>query len=358
MRAEGGVIVAIEPGPPGDHPWIAPGLVDLQVNGWAGHDLNGPADPATVARLAHALLREGTTTFVPTLITAAEPDLLARLRAIVTARQDPLVAAMAPCIHLEGPWIDPADGPRGAHPAAHVQLPDLAAFARWQAAAGGLIRFVTLSPHGPGAVDAIRCLVAQRVQVAIGHTGASAEQVVAAVAAGATLSTHLGNGVAAVLPRHPNLIWAQLAEDRLTAGLIADGHHLPAATLRAMIRAKGLGRVVLVSDSVALGGLPPGEYEQPVGGRVRLEPSGRLGVVGTPYLAGAARPLAAGVMTAMRDGGLTLEEALRLATSHPGRLLDGRGVLAVGSRADLIRFRLGAGRLQIETVVHGGLTLG
>ncbi len=175
--------------------------------------------------------------------------------------------------------------------------------------------------------------------------------------AGATLSTHLGNGVAATLPRHPNLIWAQLAEDRLTATFIADGHHLPDDTLKAMLRAKGLDRAVLVSDAVALGGMPPGIYDQPIGGRVELTPEGRLGVVGTPYLAGAARPLIDGVAVAMRAAGLTLAEALRLATSNPGRFAGGRGVLAVGQPADLMRFRWSPGdpALAIERVWVRGI---
>lgn len=354
VHAASGRITAVVPAPPGDHPWIAPGLVDLQVNGWAGCDLNGPPEPQAVVRLAHALLREGTTSFVPTLVTAPEPGLLARLNAIAEARQDPVVAAMAPCIHVEGPWISPNDGPRGAHPRAHVRPPGLAEFDRWQTACGGLVGIVTLSPHWPGAPATIRALANAGVRVAIGHTDATPGQVEAAVDAGATLSTHLGNGVAATLPRHPNLLWSQLADDRLTAGFIADGHHLPAATLRAMVRAKGLDRAVLVSDSVALGGSLPGEYDQPVGGRVQLDASGRLGLAGTPFLAGAALPLSAGVAVAMRDAGLSLADALRLATANPGRVLDGRGTLAVGGWADLILFRTPQG-LKLETVVLRGV---
>ena len=357
LRAEAGRVAAVVPAPPGDHPWIGPGLVDLQVNGWAGCDLNGPADPAVVVRLAHALLREGTTTFAPTLITAPERDLLARLRAIAVARQDPVVAATAPCIHVEGPWVSPADGPRGAHPRAHVRPPDLAEFDRWQAACGGLVGIVTLSPHWPGAPGAIRSLVAAGVRVAIGHTDATPAQIEAAAEAGATLSTHLGNGVAATLPRHPNLLWSQLADDRLTAGFIADGHHLPPAALRAMVRAKGLDRAVLVSDSVALGGSPPGEYDQPVGGRVRLDAGGRLSLLGTPFLAGAVLPLSAGVAVAVRDARLPLRDALRLATGNPGRVLGARGTLAAGDWADLILFRMPPapeGGLRMETVVLRG----
>ncbi|KGM33979.1 N-acetylglucosamine-6-phosphate deacetylase, partial [Inquilinus limosus] len=272
-----GRIAAIEDGPAGETAWLSAGLVDLQVNGFAGHDLNGGGlVPETVARLSAALRRDGVTTFLPTLITAPEASITAALAAIAEARAaDPLIAHMIPAVHVEGPHISPEDGPRGAHPRDQVRPPDLAEFDRWQAACGGLVGLVTLSPHHDGAPDYIRGLTARGVLVAIGHTDASPAQIAAAVEAGAALSTHLGNGIAATLPRHPNPIWSQLAEDRLTASFIADGHHLPADVLKAMLRAKGLERAVLVSDAAALGGLAPGLYDQPVGGRVELTADGR-----------------------------------------------------------------------------------
>src|SRR5699024_3206830 len=144
-----------------------------------------------------------------------------------------------PGVHIEGPSISPADGPRGAHPVEHVRPPDLAEFERWQAAGDGLVKLVTLAPEHAGAPGYIRTLAARGVIVALGHSAATPDEVHAAVDAGARLSTHLGNGVAAVLPRHPNLIWTQLADDRLYASFIADGHHLSADTFRAMLRAKG-----------------------------------------------------------------------------------------------------------------------
>jgi N-acetylglucosamine-6-phosphate deacetylase len=177
-----------------------------------------------------------------------------------------------------------------------------------------------------------------------------------AAEAGARLSTHLGNGIGALLPRHPNAIWAQLADDRLTATFIADGHHLPADTLKAMLRAKGLARAILVSDSVALGGMPPGIYDQRIGGKVELRADGRLGTLGTPYLAGAAQPLKDGIAFAANSAALSLSDALMLASGNPGRVVRGRGELAVGAPADLIRFRWGDGEptLAIEQVLLRG----
>jgi N-acetylglucosamine-6-phosphate deacetylase len=361
-----GRIAAVDPDPsvPADAPWIAPGLVDLQVNGWGGIDLNdGRVTADTVARLVRALAATGVTTFLPTLITASRESLCDALSAIAAARaSDPAVAHAIAGVHVEGPAISPEDGPRGAHPRAHVRPPDLDEFARWQAVSDGLVRLVTLAPEWPGTPAFVRALADRGTVVAIGHSAADAAAVRAAVDAGARLSTHLGNGVAAILPRHPNLIWAQLADDRLSASFIADGHHLPDDTLKAMVRAKGVARSILVSDAVALAGLPPGLYDTPVGGRVELSPEGRLGVAGTPYLAGAARALKDGVATAVRATGLTLADALLSATANPAALIGAadRGRIVVGAAADLILFRFAPGdpTLLLEKVLSGGVEIG
>jgi N-acetylglucosamine-6-phosphate deacetylase len=358
VAIEAGRVAGIEAGPAGESCWLTPGFVDLQVNGYAGGDLNAAApDAETIGRMVLGLRAAGTTSFVPTIITASEARIVAALRAVAEARAaDPLLHRAIPYVHVEGPHISPHDGPRGAHPSEHVRPPDLAEFARWQAACGGLVGMVTLSPHFPGACDYIAALTAGGVHVAVGHTDATAEQIVAAADAGAVLSTHLGNGAAALLARHPNFVWAQLADDRLTASFIADGHHLPADTLKSMLRAKGIGRSILVSDAVALAGMPPGTYETPVGGRVELTGDGRLGVVGTPFLAGAVRPLATGIAFVASCCGATLADAVRMATEAPGSFAGGRGRLRIGAPADLVRFRWQQGErdLRIETVLVAG----
>lgn len=336
-----------------DAPWLLPGLVDLQVNGYGGHDVNGPDVTADeVVALARALAAAGTTTFVPTVITAAEADVVRSLRAVAEARaRDEATRRAIPCVHVEGPHISDQDGPRGAHPVEHVRPPDPAEFDRWQAACDGLVGIVTLSPHHAGAVAYTEHVTRAGAIVAIGHTHASPDEVRAVADAGARLSTHLGNGAHAVLPRHPNHLWAQLADDRLTAGFIADGHHLPADTLTAMLRAKGLDRSLLVSDSVALAGMPPGEYASPIGGAVELSADGRLSVAGTPYLAGAARSLADGLAHAAAVTGIGLGDAVRLATANPGRFVGGRGVLAPGAQADVV---LLDAALRVQRVVAAG----
>jgi N-acetylglucosamine-6-phosphate deacetylase len=341
VRCADGRITAIEKGAPGENVWLSAGLIDLQVNGYHGDDLN--ADDLTVdtvQSLARRMLANGVTTFLPTLITASEEKIVHNLRIIAAARQaDPLLAHMIPYVHLEGPHIATEDGPRGAHPRAHVRPPDIAEFMRWQAASGNLVGMVTLSPHYANSSEYISALSARGVHIAIGHTNASEDQIHLAAACGARLSTHLGNGVASVLPRHPNLIWAQLAEDRLTATFIADGHHLSADTLTAMLRAKTVARAILVSDLVALAGLPPGRYVTPVGGKVDFNADGRLNVAGTSYLAGATANFKDAIAYVAANTGFSLGEAIQMATANPGLFAATRGILRVGEAADLVRFR-------------------
>lgn len=358
VRIDNGFIVEITPTSKPVDGFLTPGLIDIQINGYAGYDLNsGNLAPETVIQLCQKLLILGVTTFLPTVITASEAGITQALQAIAEARRlDTIAAQMITGVHVEGPSIGPEDGPRGAHPIEHVRAPSLDEFKRWQAACGDLVTMVTLSPHYTETVDYVAALSAMGVAVAIGHTSASAEQVRAAVTAGAVLSTHLGNGSAAIMQRHPNFLWAQLAADELTASFIADGFHLPADALTAMIRAKGLERSVLVSDAVALGGMPAGRYANPIGGVVEVSAEGRIGVADTPYLAGAGFPLPVNVALATQLAHLSLSEAIMLATRNPGRFCGGRGKLEVGARADLIVFGFepGARALDIQKTYLGG----
>ncbi len=230
----------------------APGFVDIQVNGFAGIDFNDPfATQAGIAAAIDAILRTGVTRCLPTVITGGPDDMLNCLRNLRKAQKSlPAIAGF----HVEGPYIGIEDGPRGAHPARWVRPPNLAEFHLWQQVTDDNIRLITLSPHWPEAPAYIRAITRAGVLASIGHTGANAEQIAAAVEAGATLSTHLGNGAHSVMRRHPNYIWDQLAEDRLSASFIVDGIHLGPAFLRTALRAKTVPRSVLVTDASAPAG--------------------------------------------------------------------------------------------------------
>ncbi|MFM8904538.1 MAG: N-acetylglucosamine-6-phosphate deacetylase [Verrucomicrobiota bacterium] len=343
--------------------WVAPGLVDLQVNGYMGRDVNAASPSAVeISRLCQEMLKVGVTAFLPTVITHAEGAIVASLKAVSQAVQsDPVAAQMIVGIHVEGPHIAPEDGPRGAHPAAHVRAPSQDEFDRWQEAAGGLITLVTLSPHWAEAPDYVRHLVAKGVNVSIGHTSADEARIAAVVAAGARLSTHLGNGCSAMLDRRRNVLWPQLADDALTAMFIADGHHLVPSALKTMLRAKGLSRSLVVSDTVALGGMPAGRYATSVGGKVILREDGYLALDdGTGnYLAGAALPLIASIPVLVHQASLGLSEALSLSTVNPGRWVKGRGVLKPGSRADVVLFDWDGSRVipVVKEVWLGGVRM-
>jgi len=288
-----------------------PGFFDLQVNGFAGVDFNDPAvTPGDVRRAADALRTTGVTRFLATLITGPLDDFARCARAILDAGH-PAIAG----VHMEGPYINPNDGPRGAHRKAHVLPALLGDFLRRQDAAGGRVRLVTLAPEVPGAIPLIEALVRTGIRVAIGHSAATPAQVRDAIRAGATLSTHLGNGCSNLLPRHPNLVWEQLAADELTACLIADGHHLPPATFKAMIRAKTPARAVLVSDAIAAAGCAPGRYR--LGGvSVVLDHAGRVTEPGAGHFAGSALTLDAAVANAVRFAGIPVAEAMAMASTR------------------------------------------
>jgi len=327
--------------------WIAPALIDIQVNGFAGFDLNvATVTPDDVLAMVRALWRVGTGFLCPTVVTGSFEGLSNTFRAIVEAcKTDSLVAHSILGIHLEGPYISAEDGPRGAHPLEHVREPDWDEFQRWQDIAEGRITIVTLAPEKKGAIPFIEKLVANGIVVALGHTDASGDDIQAAINAGARLSTHLGNGAHALIRRHPNYIWEQLSADELWASLIVDGHHLPPAVAKSMIRAKTLDRCLLISDAVALAGMKPGIY-QFAGKSVELTPERCVRLVGTEYLAGSAIELARGIENSVRFAGISLEEAVSLATRQPMRLLNAEA--HVGKQANLTLFEWDAAQCEIN----------
>jgi N-acetylglucosamine-6-phosphate deacetylase len=327
VRHEGGRVAALrsEAGTePADREagWISPALFDLQINGCLGISFNSPTlTVEQVATVVAECRRHGISGFLPTLVTGGFEAIAHGFRTLVRAiESDPAVAAAVPGFHLEGPYLSPDDGPRGAHPKDHIRDPDLDEFRRWQDVAGGRIRLVTLAPERPGGLRFVEAVSKTGVVVAIGHTAASPAQIRDAIGAGARLSTHLGNGSHAVLPRHDNYIWAQLAADELWASFIPDGHHLPASVVKSIVRVKTPARCVITCDASSLAGLPPGRYQE-WGAELEVQPGGKVVVPGTPFLAGSGVFTDTCVANAVRMAGVSLADAVDMASARPRELL-------------------------------------
>jgi len=272
------------------------GFVDLQVNGYAGVDFSSPGlTQAQLDQVARALYQRGTLAFCPTVVTSptqvyrqALPVLAEAIRA--QSQTGDGKRSLLCGIHMEGPFISPEEGAVGAHPRQHVRSPSLALFDELYALAGGKIALLTLAPELPGAPALVRHARNIGVTVSIGHTLADAQAIKTAVDAGATLSTHLGNGCPNLIHRHHNPLWPQLAASGLSAMLITDGHHLPPELIAVALAAKGPGRVIVTSDSSPAAGCSPGEYTF-FGTHALLEPSGRLRNLESDTLAGSSASL-------------------------------------------------------------------
>jgi N-acetylglucosamine-6-phosphate deacetylase len=344
-----------------DLPYLAPGFIDIQVNGYAGVDYNSPLTTAEdIERSLQVQFACGTTRLYPTVITGGVAEMRESLRNLAKAKASIEHGLAIEGFHVEGPHISPEDGPRGAHPIQHVRKPDFSEFESWQEATDGLIRLVTIAPEWLEAPAYIESVVRQGVVVSIGHTAANRQQIQDAVAAGATLSTHLGNGAHQQMLRHPNYIWEQMAEDRLAADFIVDGIHIGEAFLKVGLRAKGIERSILVTDASAPAGAKPGRYK--LGEQdVDLTEDDRVVLAGQTRLAGSALKMHNGVSNLMRMAGLSLAEAVTMATKNParvGRVSHRQRGLSTGERGDLIQFRVerATKQLQIEkTWISGQL---
>lgn len=305
-------------------PFVAPGLCDIQVNGYKGVWFS--CETLTiddVETIIHSYVEQGITQCLPTLITNSSAALEHGLATIRAARdRSALVRDVVAGCHIEGPWISPEDGPRGAHPVAHVRPAEFSEFCRWQQVSGNLVRIVTLAPESPNAIEVVKQIVTTGTHVSIGHTSASPVEMTAAIDAGATLGTHLGNGCAGMVPRHNNVFWPQLADDRLTCSIISDGWHVPTVMMKCIIRCKSLERLILTSDVSGFGGCPVGRYSA---GEVEVEilADGRIVVAGqTQFLAGSAALTGDCVARFMSTCGVSLSAAWNLASIQPAALLN------------------------------------
>jgi N-acetylglucosamine-6-phosphate deacetylase len=343
-----------------DLPYISPGFLDIQVNGYMGSDYSlEDLSEEQVAKIIFHLNRSGTTQHVPTIITTPSERILRNLKVITKAIQSSRdIACAISGIHIEGPFISPADGPRGAHNAAYVHPPDLNEFKQWQEAAEGRITTVTLAPEWEGALEFIQEITSMGVTAAIGHTAAPPDRIRAAVEAGARLSTHLGNASDPLIPRLKNYLWEQLAEDRLMAGIICDGFHLPKSVVQVFARAKGLDRLILVSDAAYPAGLKPGLYKWN-GVDVQVFADGHLGLPAAESHAGAAHLLDWDIPRFMEFTGYSLVETIPLCTQNPGRIQGtpgNYGRLEPGAPANLVIFdyKPGTDRLKVLKTIRCG----
>lgn len=341
-----------------DLPWIAPGLVDLQINGYSGIDFNTlPLTEEAVHDVTRKIAALGVTSYYPTVITNSGEEIETLVKVIASAcSSDPLTDRCIAGIHVEGPFISPHDGARGAHSQAFVTAPDLEWVERWQKAANGKIRIITMSPEWDNSSDFIQSCVRMGITVSIGHTAASPEQIREAVAAGASMSTHLGNGAAQLLPRHPNFIWEQLASEELFPCAIADGFHLPESVLKVFMKAKP-EELMIVSDAVYLSGMEPGRYETHIGGSVILTPEGRLHIADHPQmLAGSAQMLPFNIEHLVNTGLCEAKQAWEMASLRPAAFmgLACSSGLTENAPADLVVHRWAEGKLDVRQVYKSG----
>lgn len=338
--------------------FVAPGLIDNQINGYSGVDFSSDdVTPEKVRLAAERIWSDGVTTFIPTVITNSHENLVLNFKNLYNAITREDLMGSVPGFHLEGPYISPEKGFYGTHPEKYVRKPDWNEFVEYQEAAGGKIIQVTVGPEVEGADVFIEKCKDKGIIVAIGHTNANAGQVRMAAEKGAKLSTHLGNGCANMIHRHHNHLWPQLAEDRLIPTIIADGHHLPEEVIKVFVKVKGPDKIILTSDVNHLIGMPPGKYNY-LGTEVVYSEDGLVRNPGKNCLAGASMPLVRGVETVMNYTGCPLGEAINMASKNVADVygFNDRGLITPGKRADLILFSLVNNKLSIlKTWIRGKL---
>ncbi len=344
------------------HPlFIAPGLIDNQVNGFAGVSFcfgGGELNKEGILKATRELWGKGVTTYLPTLTTNSKKVLLRNFTLLANTKNDEALRGSIPGFHLEGPYVSPEDGYRGAHPLKYVHKPDWQEFMELYEASGRNILTITVAPELEGAMEFIRKCTALGITVAIGHHNATKATVDEAVANGAKISTHLGNGCANMINRHNNPLWPQLANDQLIASIICDGFHLRDEEIAVFYKVKGPEKTIITSDVTGFAGLPPGNYKNEEGETIELTKEGMLRYPAQNVLYGSASPISRGVTHIMKVTGCSLGEAIQMASTNPAKLygLTDRGSIEPGKRADLILFELGDSELTIrKTWVAGNL---
>lgn len=337
---------------------IAPGFVDLQVNGFHGIDFNDSGlKESEVQKVSQRLIENGVTAYLPTIITNSDKSIERSLKTIAKAcSSNKLVQKTIQGIHLEGPFLSKEEGPRGAHPLQFIQAPNWEKFSAWQEAAEGRIKLITIAPEWEGSLGFIENCVESGVKVAIGHTAANTSQIEAAVKAGATLSTHLGNAAHLMLPRHPNYLWDQLASEKLWMSIIADGFHIHESVIKVFMKVKPQS-TFLISDSTQFAGLPPGKYQSPIGGDVVLNENGRLFMERNPkLLAGSASSLLQCINFLVRNQLASMQEAIEMASIRPSQYINEENSVGLksGNKADLLVLEFKEKELEILQTIKTG----
>jgi len=336
--------------------YVAPGLIDNQINGYVSIGFSSPELTVEGIRTAtRALWKAGVTTFLPTVVTSSHERLMENFAILAKATHDREIGQSVSGFHLEGPYISPIDGFRGAHNKQWVRPPDWEEFKKVNEMAENKILQITIAPEVEGAMEFIHNCVRKGIVVALGHHNGSTEIIKQAVDAGAVIATHLGNGCANMIHRHDNPLWQQLADDRLMASIIVDGFHLRPEEVQVFYKVKGVERIVLTSDVTKLAGMPPGEYSYD-GRDVVLTPEGCIKFPAQNVLAGAASPISKGVGNIIKFTQCSLADAINMASKNPARLygFNDRGEIRPGKRADLILFTLNDGALFIKKTIIAG----
>lgn len=318
---------------------LSDGLFDLQVNGYAGVDFNDPdIGPADMEFALDAMLSHGVTGCLPTIITAYPGELRERFQALDAAvRGSRLAARMVPGYHLEGPFLNASSGYSGCHPEGAMTDPDIGLIDEIDAGLSRPILLVTLAPERNGAIEFVRQLTQRGKATAVAHSGASFRSIDQAASAGMGLSTHLGNGLPAMLPKLENTLLAQLSEPRFDACFIADGHHVSPDALAAMVRIKGCEHSILVTDAVLAAGAPVGGYRF-AGMDVELTTEGTVVQPGRQNLAGSALSLDQAVRNVCTWDIAKPATAVVMASANARRAL-ARPVSRFGLRLEPARLR-------------------
>ncbi len=342
--------------------YIAPGLIDSQVNGFQGVSFSfggGELTREGVQKATEALWKNGVTTYLPTLTTNSHDLLVKNFSILAKARHDESLLGSIPGFHLEGPYISPDDGYRGAHSKQYVRKPDWDEFMEFYQASEEGIVVVTIAPETEGALDFIKKCTEKGIITALGHHNGTTELIDQAVENGARISTHLGNGCANSINRHVNPIWPQLSNDGLMISIICDGFHLRPEEIRVFYKVKGPEKTIIVSDVTSYAGLAPGIYKNIDGDDIELTQDGKIQYPAQKVLAGSASSINKGVGHIMKVTGCSLAEAIRMASTNPAELYDltDRGKIEAGKRADLILFTMDDFKLIVKKTIVAGKTV-